>query len=384
MENYAPPQDDPNEKVGAVEERLRASEKRRRSLIDAVPDLLFWVAGDGTITDFVPAAEEGVRPYVPPEAFIGRNLLDVLPQPVAGEMLDVVQRTLSTGKIQSLEYELPMPSSNEAGGLHEVPTSFEGRAVPCLENEVVWVARDITQRRELEKLKDEFVSTISHELRTPLTSIRGALGLLEGGVVGELSPDVAEMVAIARSNADRLTSLIDDILDLQKIAARKLTLKRRRLQPLDLVTAALTPLNGSRHGASFDVVVSVEDGCHVIGDGDRLIQVLTNLLSNAMSFSPPDGIISVSVRPVPGYVRFEVQDEGPGIRPEEHNLLFRPFQQLDATDSRRHGGTGLGLSICKGVVDEHDGRIGIESELGRGSLFFFELPAPRSAGRPQA
>ncbi len=249
------------------------------------------------------------------------------------------------------------------------------------------IMRDISDWKRLDRMKAEFVSTVSHELRTPLTSIRGSLGLLEGGVVGTLPVEAQELVRIARSNAERLIRLVNDMLDLDKIEAGRLELKTGPLTPADLVSAAIEGMQAVAADVRFETSVSTARA--FIGDRDRLLQVLSNLLSNAVKFSPPSSIVTVGAELLDASalghsgrrsaVRFTVHNPGPGISAEDRTRLFTRFQQLDASDRRSRGGTGLGLAICKAIVEEHGGRIGVESEPGAGAVFWFELPQPDSA-----
>ncbi len=254
----------------------------------------------------------------------------------------------------------------------------DGRAV-----EIQGIFRDITERRAVETMKNEFISTVSHELRTPLTSIRGALGLLEGGVMGELPTEAMEVVQIARTSTDRLVRLINDILDVEKMESGRMELKCRPLDVAGLVRATVEGF-GSAGPGEVAIEVDVSEELTLQGDEDRLTQVLMNLVSNALKFSPPSGKVRVEVAATPsGGVRFSVQDQGPGIAPEALSKLFGRFQQLDGADTRRHEGTGLGLWISKAIIEQHGGTIGVESRVGEGSTFWFELPeGPRRDTQP--
>jgi PAS domain S-box-containing protein len=238
------------------------------------------------------------------------------------------------------------------------------------------VGRDVSVYKEVDRLKSEFVSIVSHELRTPLTAIRGALGLLEGGVIGALSPEMGEMVGMARSNSERLIRLINDILDLDKIESGRMELHLGWFAPLDVVREIERELEANLREARLSLVVDVEPGLEVCGDRDRVAQVLINLIGNAAKFSPPGCDVRVTGRSARGgaAVRFEVEDSGPGIAKDQLPRLFRKFSQLDASDRRAKGGTGLGLSICKAIVEQHGGAIGVESEPGQGATFYFEIP----------
>jgi PAS domain S-box-containing protein len=238
------------------------------------------------------------------------------------------------------------------------------------------VMRDLSERKEIERLKSEFVSTVSHELRTPLTSIRGSLGLIEGGVLGQLPDPARELVHIARSNTDRLIRLINDILDLDKIDAGRLELQLRRIDTRELVATTIDGMRGMAAEAQVQLVAQVAAGATFDGDHDRLVQVLTNLVSNAIKYSPAGADVVVRVdRSAEGHLRFSVSDSGPGIAAEQLPKLFGKFQQLDASDRRQRGGTGLGLAISKAIVEHHGGAIGVFSKPGRGSTFWFDVPS---------
>jgi signal transduction histidine kinase len=243
---------------------------------------------------------------------------------------------------------------------------------------------DVTERAEAERRKSEFVSTVSHELRTPLTSIRGSLGLLDGGAAGPLPDKAASLVRLASSNVERLVRLVNDVLDLQKIDAGRMEYAITAQDPADVVGAAAEGIAGLAAAAHVDVVTRVGARAAVRGDRDRLLQVLTNLLSNAIKFSPADAAVVVSASDRTDaagapMVRFAVEDRGPGIPPDKLALLFQRFRQLDGSDSRRHGGTGLGLAISKTIVEQHGGRVGVESEPGRRTVFWCDLPADPAA-----
>jgi len=239
---------------------------------------------------------------------------------------------------------------------------------------------DVTEKVEAERRKSEFVSTVSHELRTPLTSIRGSLGLLDGGAVEPLPPRAAGLVRIARANAERLVRLVNDFLDLEKMSAGQLDYAIRALDPAELVSAAADGIAGLAGPAQVEVVTRVDARCLVPADRDRMLQVLTNLLSNAIKFSPPHSPVVLSARdlidstgcPV---VRFGVEDFGAGIPAGDIPLLFQRFRQLSQTAASRQGGTGLGLAISKAIVEQHGGRVGVASEPGRRTLFWCDLPA---------
>lgn len=221
----------------------------------------------------------------------------------------------------------------------------------------------------------DFTSSVSHELRTPLTSIKGALGLLAGGRAGELSPRATSLINVAYSETERLIRLINDILDLGKIEAGKLELKMSEITVSALVGLAANAVNGivTERSITLDQQISWDKAIEC--DTDRIVQTLVNFLSNAIKFSANDSsVVLRATRTASGTVKFEVIDSGCGIAEDQLTKLFARFQQLDSVDAIKRGGTGLGLAISKSIVEQHGGRVGVESTPGVGSNFWFELP----------
>ncbi|MBT9591486.1 MAG: PAS domain S-box protein [Thiobacillus sp.] len=242
------------------------------------------------------------------------------------------------------------------------------------------IGYDITERKRMELMKREFISTVSHELRTPLTSIRGALGLVAGGATGALPDKAKELINIASTNCDRLVRLINDILDMEKIESGKMVFDMRLLDLPALVneTIAANQAYAAQHQTAIVVDGELPD-LRVMGDRDRLIQVMTNLLSNAAKFTPPGGSVHVSLEQRGAYARIAVRDEGPGIPEEFQSRLFQKFSQADSSDTRKKGGTGLGLSITKAIVEHLRGRISYQTEKNKGTTFFVDLPLQAAA-----
>lgn len=224
-------------------------------------------------------------------------------------------------------------------------------------------------------MKNEFISVVSHELRTPLTSIRGALGLVASGTVGDLPDQAQPFVDIAARNCDRLVRLINDILDIEKIEANKMDFTLQPFELMHLVSQAVESIRiyAGQNGANI-VVSDGMPGAVVLVDEDRFTQVLTNLLSNAAKFSPQNGTIRVSTQASNDGVRLSVSDEGPGIPEAFSKQIFEKFSQADASDSRQKAGTGLGLSITKAIVNKLGGEITFETQQGKGATFYVDLP----------
>lgn len=244
---------------------------------------------------------------------------------------------------------------------------------------------DISERKRLEQMKNDFVSTVSHELRTPLTAIRGSLKLLTAKVLGELPPQVQDMLVIAEQNSQRLLRLINDILDMQKIEAGQMhfVFKLQNIKPV--LQAAVQELScyAVQHQVHFVLETELTE-IPLRVDADRLMQVLANLLSNAAKFSPPGSEIELTAAYLnQHWLRLAVWDKGPGISAEFQQRIFQPFSQSDASDQRSYGGTGLGLTISKAIVEQHGGRLSFENNPTEGSVFYLDLPCPAATATDQ-
>jgi len=242
----------------------------------------------------------------------------------------------------------------------------------------------LEEQRRLERLKDEFISIVSHELRTPLTSIHGSLGLVSSGRAGELPPKVSHLVEIAYRNSQRLVRLAGDLLDLQRIESGSLAFELRSHELAGLLQAALEA--NQPYGNRFEVAFvpgPIPPGVHVRADADRLMQVLTNLLSNAAKFSPPQAEVTLDAERRGPEVRVRVSDHGPGIPEEFRQRIFQRFAQADSSSTRQREGTGLGLSISKAIVERMGGRIGFETQEGVGTTFFVDLPVAEAEPRAE-
>jgi PAS domain S-box-containing protein len=242
------------------------------------------------------------------------------------------------------------------------------------------VIEDITVRKDVERMKSEFTAVVSHELRTPLTSIRGSLGLILGALQWTLQPKVKNLIEIAQSNCERLVLLVNDILDIEKFAAGQMRFEFQTLPLAELVGKAVDANDGyaRKHHVQFDTD-PVEPHLAVLVDPDRFIQVMSNLLSNAAKYSPQGGVVRVQTERRDEFVRISVRDEGPGIPESFRGRIFEKFSQADSSSTREKGGTGLGLHIARRFVEHMHGRIGFDSEFGRGSTFWIELPLAAQA-----
>ena len=235
--------------------------------------------------------------------------------------------------------------------------------------------QDISRLREVDRMKEEFVSIVSHELRTPLTSIRGSIQLVLGEAGIGARPGASHLLQVALNNCERLVRIINDILDVSKIESGNLPLHTKAVNVAELIRQSVDVVASPARQADVRIDVKLPGDLRpVMVDQDRIVQALVNLLSNAIKFAPGGSTITIAA--VPGASRLTTvgADEGEGIAPENLNRLFRKFQQVDSSSSRRKGGTGLGLAITKAIVEQHGGRIVVDSELNKGTRFSITLP----------
>jgi len=344
-----------------VENALLESEAKYRLLMQQAADAILIVNSDAVCVEANQRASEILgRPRdeisgLPLSAFVRRD----------GAAKGPVLPMLRYGHVTTGEFAVERPNGSRV--------AVEIRATILADGLIQVIARDISERKEIERAKDEFVSIVSHELRTPLTSIRGALGLLAANRLDLGEDKRHRMIDLAASNTDRLIRLVNDILDVERLNSGKVAFDRRRIQARDIVSQTLDGLRTVADRAGVQVQWQAAD-LTIWADADRLTQTLTNLVDNAVKFSPAGSTVDVSVRRDGRFALFEVRDHGRGIPADKLQLIFGRFQQIDATDSREKGGSGLGLAICKSIVEQHGGRIWVDSTPGDGSAFRFTIP----------
>lgn len=240
---------------------------------------------------------------------------------------------------------------------------------------LIGIQSDISEQKYVETMKNDFISTVSHELRTPLTSIHGALYLLDAGVMGELPPKALDLIKMAGKNSQRLIDLINQILDMEKLMSGAMMFQSEEIDALAALEQAVT-INTS-FASSFGVRLlnqTPDAKCIVIGDADRIVQIISNLLSNAVKFSHTGGLVTLRLIAANGFACIEVEDTGVGIPLAFRNKLFGEFSQANSSNTRQQGGTGLGLTIAKKMVTKMGGEIGYVSEIDKGSTFWFTVP----------
>jgi PAS domain S-box-containing protein len=365
----------------AQEGQLRELNRHKEFILNSVADGIFGTDREGVVIFVNPAAEKLLGAVE--GSVMGRQVRDVIHMGRNGPAFAPGSSDVEAAPTMRA-FSTPQGTSGQDVFFRSDGTSFpvEFSLTPMQEGGSVVGSvlsfRDISQRYALDRMKDEFISTVSHELRTPLTSIRGALGLLSAGLVGEVSEKAANLLRIAVSNSDRLVRLINDILDLERMQSGRSPLTFRRTGLGDIAQQALEALAPVAEAAKIRMVLEAGTAT-VEADPDRLQQVLTNLLSNAIKFSPPDAEVRVLVKGGSAGATISVIDQGRGIPADKLESIFDRFQQVDASDSRQKGGTGLGLAICRTIIHQHGGRIWAERNPDRGTTFSLFVPFRQSA-----
>ncbi|OLP18043.1 hypothetical protein BST81_13505 [Leptolyngbya sp. 'hensonii'] len=373
-----------NEELQAeVEERIKAEQAlfQLAAIVQSSEDAIISTSLDGRVLSWNPGAEK---------------LYGYLAEEAEGQFLDSLIQPNSDFALQVLQIKYPVETVDHRQTMHkrkdgEVIDVFmivspirdaSGRIAG-----MSMISTDISDRRTIDRIKDELISIVSHELRTPITSLQASIDLLLTGQLGDLSDSGRQMLEIAANNIDRLVHVTNNILDLERFASGTSRLYKQPCNVTDLLTHAMSEMQDVAGKAGVTLHVSPLFS-EIQADPKRIIQVLANLLSNAIKFSAPGGRIWLSAeirredtnptaraQPIPfPYLLITVKDEGEGIPIQNLDTIFEQFEQVDASDSRRQGGAGLGLAVCRSIVRQHQGNLWVESELGRGSTFYVALP----------
>ena len=361
----------------ADEASLAASAQHTQAVLDNVLDGIITIDGRGMVDSFNRSAER-IFGYATDEV-VGRNVSMLMPEPHRSGHDDYLRNYQTTGVARVIGIGREVDGQRKDGSLFPLEL-----AVTMVTRDgqpfYIGLVRDITERKRLEQLKNEFLSTVSHELRTPLTAIHGALGLVAGGALGTLPEAVENLVGIALRNSEHLTQLVNDLLDMEKMAAGAMRFEMEVVEIMPLVEEAMevNRAYGEARQVSFHLASRLDDAL-VRVDARRFMQVMANLLSNAAKFSPEGGRVEISLSRRDGFARVAVRDYGPGVPASFHDRIFNKFSQAGASDGRQQGGTGLGLAITRKLVRHMGGRIGFDSLEGAGATFHVDLPLVRPA-----
>lgn len=354
-----------------AESALRRSEEQLRLVTNALPVLIAYV-DDRQCYRFNNQAYQDWLGRAPVD-IEGVHLQTVWGESCYRQMQPYVEAALA-GQIVTYENEICLIDGS--------PCSVSITYIPHwdLQSEVKGffaLTSDISDRKAIERMKDEFISVVSHELRTPLTSLHSALKILATGRLGILSEDGQQMLEIADENTERLVRLVNNVLDLQRIESGEVTMEKQSCNAADLMIQATEAMQAMAQ--QHEVMLDTQPvDIALWADPDYIVQALTNLLSNSIKFSSLGSTVWLTATPHHATeVLFQVRDQGQGIPAEKLESIFQRFQQVDSSDSRKKGGTGLGLAICRKIIEQHDGKIWAESAIGSGSTFSLTLPTFR-------
>jgi two-component system sensor histidine kinase VicK len=357
-----------------AEEALHLATRQRELILQSLGEGIYGIDLEGRIT-FINDAGARLLGYEP-EELTGRDIHEAIHH---GHADGTVYSRVTSPILQGMRRREAVRMREEVFWRHDgtrIPVEYI--ANPLIQDGqlagMVVAFQDVSERRRLDRMKDEFISTVSHELRTPLTSLRASLGLISAGALDKRPEKQRQMIEMAIGNCDRLTRLVNDILDFEKMESGRLPLNRVAVEAIDLLRRAADVAHAAASEVQITFQIKAAPG-QVWADTERVLQVLNELVSNAIKFSPSGTVIRLATQPAAqGEVCLVVEDQGRGIPQEKLNHIFDRFQQGDASDSRALGGTGLGLALCRSIVEQHDGRIWAESTPGKGSRFLFTLP----------
>jgi PAS domain S-box-containing protein len=359
----------------AIQFDLERVSQLNESILNSVGDGIIAMTAAGGVVSINPAGRRLIG--TPVDMAASEYLqhlwnLDRLDGSVPGAPEGVIADVLGDGVERITQGEKVVRPSGEIIVIDRVITPLRNTAGGDVVG-VVMALRDTTERAAIERSKSEFLAMTSHELKTPLTAIHAALGLTASGLMGELPQEFSDLLSGASQNSERLLNLVSEIIELEQMNLRATTLALAAFNAKDVleeVAAGVGPL-----AAKSGVNITIEsDEITFEADRLRIVQTLTNLVGNAIKFSSVGGKITLSCRSIKDEVEFEVHDSGLGIDPEQASRIFEPFAQVNRSDASKLGGSGLGLAVSKGIVEQHGGRIWVDSELGQGSTFAFTLP----------
>lgn len=349
------------------ETALRNSNSRTEAIISAMPDSMFLLNNEGEILEIkTTSGIDILNALLRVHVLNNFTVMDLFSHDDKERISAHLKRAISFGTIQMEEYILDVEGQ---------PLSLEVRIVPIAKDEVLAIIRDVTYLRNIERMKNEFVSTVSHELRSPLTAIIGYIGILSDGLIPGIPKKAKDMIDNTNSNALRLNHLVDDLLDFQKISSGGIHYSMKNSEIGAFVKNSIELNKG--YASKYNVQLTLDnqiDNTNVWMDESRMHQVMANLISNAIKYSPKGEKVSVQLICNNDQINISVTDKGNGIPEEFRDKVFEKFTQSNASDTRKAGGTGLGLSITKVIVEAHGGSVDFDTKIGVGTSFNLHLP----------
>lgn len=342
--------------INEASDQLRLSEAQTRVVIESMPIGVLTLDREKRIQSANPTAEK---------MFVSETLAN-------GDTFDTLFLAAKEDPLQKKNKSQEITARKSTGEEFPAEISLTDLHGPKFEGLLLNII-DISERKRLEKLKQDFLAMVSHDLRSPLTAMKLSYDLMEMGSFGELPPRMLKKVKADNQNCGRLISMINDLLDVEKMEAGCFDVVLEATNYHAVVDKTMAAVENLAEKAGL-VMETQDENITFIADPDRIIQTLINLVSNAIKFSPAGSKVSITASRESDWIIFRVSDQGRGIPEEKRLAIFDKFRQVEANDARKKGGTGLGLAICKGIVESHGGVIGVDSEEGKGSTFWFKLP----------
>lgn len=348
-------------KVAASVRDLRRTEQ---AIIDNAVDVICSLDRSGRFSQVNPAAEKLWK--MSKDELIGKNLVSLVAEGDRERTHAVLQSAIERGDSGSFDLKTVDKSGGTVEMLWNVFWSADMDRLFC-------VAHDVTERKQLERMKQEFVAMISHDVKSPLTSLQLTLGVLSSGKLGEMPEGVQSRLDRAETSVAHVVKLVGDLLEMEKLDSGVFQLQKERVRGATLIEESLGLVEDSLRAGKLSVHVKASAD-EISCDRQRMVRVITNLLSNAIKFSKPDGSIEIKFECDEKDALFEVVDQGRGVPHEKQSVIFERFRQIEADDEHGKKGSGLGLAICKAIVEAHGGSIGVKSDIGKGSCFWLRIP----------
>jgi PAS domain S-box-containing protein len=345
---------------------LKTAARRERAIFDNAVDVICTLDSGNRFREVSGAAAKAWG--YSPEDLVGSRLSDI----IAAEDLEIMTATqnqlIESGTSASCETRVKRQDETLVDMLWSINWASEEKTFFC-------VAHDITERKNVERMKTEFLQMISHDVRSPLTAVQGTISLMSSGVFGEFNEKGRITVERAQESVNRIIALVDGLLDLDKLEVGKMQMELEAADLHAVVSRSVHTIAYLAEKQNITITIPTEP-LEVLADGPKLIQVVVNLLTNAIKFSPNGSTITVSYKELPGFVELRVKDQGRGIPAKNISSIFERFTQVRSSDHSEKGGKGLGLAICKSIIEAHGGTIGAESTEGQGATFWFTIPQP--------
>ena len=373
---------DQSTKLDNLNSKLEKTSAKKSAILDNALEGIITIDIEGLITSFNNAAQD-LFGYSADQV-VGQHVGILLSTQNPSRQLRYITAVLNSRMPSMIGRLTEVEARRADGGVFPaelaVSSSIDKNGISF-----IGIVRDLTERRRIDQMKSDFFATVSHELRTPLTSIQGTLSFVKAGMFGELDAIGQKMTAAALSNAETLGDMIGEILDMEKLSSGKLEVSIEQVALTDILYSTKDAIQA--YADKFLIKLDFGESTlapQVLADPSRAVQVLTNVISNAVKFSPADGLVRIEVRPGNKFVRVAVIDSGPGIPKDKHHMLFQKFSQIDTPGPGKHPGTGLGLSVSRGLMESMGGQIGFDSEEGAGSTFWADFRvSAETEHRPQ-